>query len=61
MKGYCVLSFLGGAAIGALVALLVAPESGAATRHKIAESMKQGEQKMKEAISEALHHKEQQA
>ena len=61
MKGYCVLSFLGGAAIGALVALLVAPESGAVTRHKIAESVRHGEQRMKDAVGEVLHHKEQQA
>ncbi len=43
-------SFLGGAAIGAVVALLLAPDSGQNTRHKIVDKIKHGEQKVKDAV-----------
>ena len=43
MKGQCFFSFLGGAAIGAVVALLLAPDSGQNTRHKIVDKIKHGE------------------
>ena len=54
MKGQCFFSFLGGAAIGAVVALLLAPDSGQNTRHK------HGEQKVKDVVEEELYaHKQQ--
>ena len=41
MKGLNVLvAFLGGAAVGAAVGILFAPENGEATRHKIAEILR---------------------
>ena len=41
MKGLNVLvAFLGGAAVGAAVGILLAPEKGEATRHKIAEILR---------------------
>ena len=46
MKSSCFFSFLGGAAIGAMIALLTAPDSGVNTRHKIAGKIKQGGQKV---------------
>ena len=49
MKGQCFFSFLGGAAIGAVVALLLAPDSGKKTRHKIGDKIKHGEKKIKDA------------
>ena len=49
MKGQCFFSFLGGAAIGAVVALLLAPDSGKNTRHKIGDKIKHGEKKIKDA------------
>ena len=52
MKGSCFFSFLGGAAIGAL---LTAPDSGANTRHKIAGKIKQGGQKVKDTLEEGYH------
>ena len=56
MKGQCFFSFLGGAAIGAVVALLLAPDSG----HKIVDKIKHGEQKVKDAVEEELYaHKQQ--
>ncbi len=47
--------FLGGAAIGAVIALLTAPDSGANTRHKIAGKIKQGGQKVKDTLEEGYH------
>lgn len=42
MKGMdCVLAFLGGAAVGAVVALLLAPEKGEDTRARIAAYLKE--------------------
>ena len=41
MKGQCFFSFLGGAAIGAVVALLLAPDSGQNTRHKTADAVEE--------------------
>ena len=55
MKGSCFFSFLGGAAIGAMIALLTAPDSGANTRHKIAGKIKQGGQKVKDTLEEGYH------
>ena len=49
MKGQCFFSFLCGAAIGAVVALLLAPDSGKNTRHKIGDKIKHGEKKIKDA------------
>ena len=49
MKGQCFFSFLGGAANGAVVALLLAPDSGKNTRHKIGDKIKHGEKKIKDA------------
>lgn len=55
MKSHGLLSFLSGAAIGIAVALLFAPDSGANTRQKITEKLRQNGQKMKEALDESLH------
>ena len=56
MKGQCFFSFLGGAAIGAVVALLLAPDSGQNTRHKIVDKIKH----VKDAVEEELYaHKQQ--
>ncbi|HJB84555.1 MAG TPA: YtxH domain-containing protein [Candidatus Alistipes merdigallinarum] len=55
MKSQGLLSFLSGAAIGIAVALLFAPDSGANTRQKITEKLRQNGQKMKEALDESLH------
>ena len=50
MKGQCFFSFLGGAAVGAVVALLLAPDSGENTRRKFACKIKHGEKKVEDAI-----------
>ena len=55
MKGSCFFSILGGAAIGAMIALLTAPDSGANPRHKIAGKIKQGGQKVKDTLEEGYH------
>ena len=55
MKGSCFFSFLGGAAIGAMIALLTAPDSGANTSNKIAGKIKQGGQKVKDTLEEGYH------
>lgn len=54
MKGHCLATFLCGAAVGALVALLTAPDSGSNTRHKISDKFKKGEQKIKDTIEEGM-------
>ena len=46
---------MGGAAIGAMIALLTAPDSGVNTRHKIAGKIKQGGQKVKDTLEEGYH------
>ena len=48
MKNLNLLAFIGGLAIGATAALLLAPDSGANTRHKISGKIKHGKKKMKE-------------
>ena len=54
MKGYCFFSFLGGAIVGAVAALLLAPDSGENTRHKLADKIKCGEKKVKDALRDEL-------
>ena len=54
MKGQCFFSFLGGAVVGAVVALLLAPDSGENTRHKIADKIKAVEKKVKGVIRDEL-------
>ncbi len=46
------LSFLGGALVGAAIALLYAPETGNETRRKLHGMVAQGKQKMKDAVEE---------
>ena len=41
MKASTIFSFLGGAAIGALVALLIAPDKGSDTRKKLRHKLKE--------------------
>ncbi len=48
-QGLNLVSFLSGLAVGAVVALLVAPDSGKNTRNKISKALKEGEEKLKEA------------
>ena len=48
MKNQNFLSFIGGLAIGAIAALLLAPDSGANTRNKISGKIKHGKKKMQE-------------
>lgn len=48
MKNLNLLACIGGLAIGATAALLLAPDSGANTRHKISGKIKHGKKKMKE-------------
>ena len=48
MKNQNFLSFIGGRAIGAIAALLLAPDSGANTRNKISGKIKHGKKKMQE-------------
>ena len=60
MKGQCFFSFLGGAALGAVVAVVVGAVSGQNTRHTIVDTIKHGEQKVKDAVEEELYaHKQQ--
>lgn len=48
MKNQNFLSFIGGLAIGAIAALLLAPDSGANNRNKISGKIKHGKKKMQE-------------
>ncbi len=48
MKNQNLLSFIGGLAVGAIAALLLAPDSGANTRNKISGKIKHGKKKMQE-------------
>lgn len=50
MKTNCLISFLGGAAVGTLVALLMAPDSGSNTRKKLSKKFKEGKRKVENAI-----------
>ena len=60
MKNQNLFSFLGGLTVGAIAALLLAPDSGQNTRHKIVDKIKPGEQKVKDAVEEELYaHKQQ--
>lgn len=47
MKNQNLFSFLGGLTVGAIAALLLAPDSGKNTRHKIGDKIKHGEKKIK--------------
>ena len=49
MKNQNLFSFLGGLTVGAIAALLLAPDSGKNTRHKICDKIKHGEKKIKDA------------
>ena len=49
MKNQNLFSFLGGLTVGAIAALLLAPDSGKNTRHKIGDKIKHGEKKIKDA------------
>ena len=51
MKNQNLFSFLGGLTVGAIAALLLAPDSGKNTRHKIGDKIKHGEKKIKDAIN----------
>lgn len=55
MKNHSLISFLSGVTLGAVIALLVAPDSGKNTRQKIGCKLRHGEHKMKEAIEEELN------
>ena len=57
MKNLNLLAFIGGLAIGATAALLLSPDSGAFTRHKISGKIIDGKKKMyelQEAVEEKL-------
>ena len=49
MKNQNLFSFLGGLTVGAIAALLLAPDSGKNTRHKIGDKIQHGEKKIKDA------------
>ena len=54
MKAQSLFAFLAGAAVGAAVALLVAPDSGVNTRKKIARTIRQEKEKALERVGECL-------
>ena len=51
--GTAVLAFLGGAALGAIAALLLAPQSGRRTREQLRGYARKAEDTIREAASEA--------
>ena len=51
--GTAVLAFLGGAALGAIAALLLAPQSGRQTRDVLRRYARQAEDTLREAANEA--------
>ena len=52
--GTAALWFLGGAALGAAAALLLAPESGKGTRHKLASQANRGRKALSESSQEII-------
>lgn len=48
--GKTILTFLAGAAVGALTALLLAPESGERTRDRLKEKMMEGLDALEDAL-----------
>ncbi len=57
MKPSTIFTFLGGAALGALVAMLLAPESGRKTRKKIKRKLKKrGIDLSTDELSELINH-----
>ena len=57
MKASTFLAFIGGAALGALIALLLAPEDGVKTRKKIKRKLKEyGIRLSKEDLNEFIEH-----
>jgi gas vesicle protein len=51
--GTAVLAFLGGAALGAIAALLLAPQSGRQTRQQLRTYARKAEDRLREAANEA--------
>ncbi len=54
MKPSTLMAFLGGAAAGAIVALLFAPEKGSETRKKIKETLDEEIDKLREKVSKKV-------
>jgi gas vesicle protein len=53
-KGNVVIGILAGAAIGALLGVLFAPDKGSETRKKIAKKTSEGAEEIKEKVEELL-------